>query len=62
MHIADRCAPWKRANGAENLVLQALQFQYVGFCRKFPETLLNQAVGLLNSQHSALNGWILTSE
>jgi hypothetical protein len=23
--IADRCAPWKISNGAENLVLQALQ-------------------------------------
>jgi hypothetical protein len=29
-------APWKVANGAENIVLQALQFQQVGICRKFP--------------------------
>jgi hypothetical protein len=36
MHIANRCAPWKIANGAENPVLQALQFQQMGFCRKFP--------------------------
>jgi hypothetical protein len=27
MHIADRCAPRKSTNGAENLILQALQFQ-----------------------------------
>jgi hypothetical protein len=27
MHIADRCAPRKRANGAEKFILQALQFQ-----------------------------------
>jgi hypothetical protein len=24
--LSKRCAPWKIANGAENLVLQALQF------------------------------------
>jgi hypothetical protein len=27
MHIADRCAPWKIADCAENLLLNALQFQ-----------------------------------
>jgi hypothetical protein len=27
MQFADLCAPWKMSNGAENLVLQALQFQ-----------------------------------
>jgi hypothetical protein len=26
MQFADRCAPWKIANGAENLDLQVLQF------------------------------------
>jgi hypothetical protein len=26
MHIADRCAPQKIADGAENLILQAVQF------------------------------------
>jgi hypothetical protein len=26
VQIADQCAPWKISNGAENLVLQALQF------------------------------------
>jgi hypothetical protein len=26
MKIVDRCAPWKISNGAENRVLQALQF------------------------------------
>jgi hypothetical protein len=36
MHITDRCAPRKIAGGAENLILQPLQFQYVEFCRKFP--------------------------
>jgi hypothetical protein len=36
MQIADQCAPWKIASGAENLVLQVLQFQKVGVCRKFP--------------------------
>jgi hypothetical protein len=36
MQIMDRCAPWKLDNGAENLVLQALQFQKIGVCRKFP--------------------------
>jgi hypothetical protein len=27
MHIADRCASWKISDGAENLILQVLQFQ-----------------------------------
>jgi hypothetical protein len=36
MDIANRRAPWKIANGTENPVLQALQFQQMGFCRKFP--------------------------
>jgi hypothetical protein len=31
MHIADRCAPRKSVNGAENLILQALSsVQIVG--------------------------------
>jgi hypothetical protein len=34
--IADWRAPWKISNGVEKLVLQALQFQEVGVCRKFP--------------------------
>jgi hypothetical protein len=34
--IADRCAPWIIANGAENFVLQALQFYKMDICRKFP--------------------------
>jgi hypothetical protein len=33
MQIADLCAPWKFASGAENFVLQALQFQKVDTCR-----------------------------
>jgi hypothetical protein len=33
VQIADRCAPWKFSNGAQNLVLHALQFQEVGFSR-----------------------------
>jgi hypothetical protein len=37
MQFSDQCAPWKIANGAENLVLQALQFQQMGICRKFPD-------------------------
>jgi hypothetical protein len=36
MHNANRCAPRKIANGAENPILQALQFQLVRFCSKFP--------------------------
>jgi hypothetical protein len=36
MKFVDWYAPWKVASGAENLVLQALQFQKVGICRKFP--------------------------
>jgi hypothetical protein len=36
MQFADWCAPWKFANSAENHVLQALQFQKIGVCRKFP--------------------------
>jgi hypothetical protein len=36
MQFADRRVPWKIANSAENLVLQALQFQQTGICRKFP--------------------------
>jgi hypothetical protein len=27
MHIADRCVSWEIADGAENSILQALQFQ-----------------------------------
>jgi hypothetical protein len=29
MQIANRCAPWRNSNGAENFVLQALQFQQI---------------------------------
>jgi hypothetical protein len=36
MQFSDWCAPWKVANRAESLVLQVLQFQQVGICRKFP--------------------------
>jgi hypothetical protein len=36
MQFSDWCAPWKIASGVENLVLQALQFQQMGICRKFP--------------------------
>jgi hypothetical protein len=36
MQFADRRVPWKIVNGAENLVLQALQFQQMGICRKLP--------------------------
>jgi hypothetical protein len=35
MQFSDWCEPWKIANGAESLVLQALQFQQMGICRKF---------------------------
>jgi hypothetical protein len=34
VQLADRCAPWKITSGAENLVLQALQFQKMGICLK----------------------------
>jgi hypothetical protein len=33
VQIADWCAPWKISNGAQNHVLQAVQFQEVGVCR-----------------------------
>jgi hypothetical protein len=36
VQLMDWCAPWKFTSGVENLVLQALQFQKVGICRKFP--------------------------
>jgi len=36
MQFAGRFAPWKVTNGAENLVLQALQFRKIGFCSKLP--------------------------
>jgi hypothetical protein len=36
VQLADWCAPWKFTSGAENLVLQVLQFQKVDVCRKFP--------------------------
>jgi hypothetical protein len=36
VQIANRCAPWKISNGAENFVLQALQFQLMVVCRKLP--------------------------
>jgi hypothetical protein len=36
MQIAYRCTLLTIASGAENLVLQALQFQYTSSCPKFP--------------------------
>jgi hypothetical protein len=36
MQIADLCETWKIANGAENLVLQVLQFHEMDISRKFP--------------------------
>jgi hypothetical protein len=36
MHTANRCAPRKIANGAENPAAQSLQFQQVTFRRKLP--------------------------
>jgi hypothetical protein len=38
-HIMDQCAPWEIANAMENFNLHALQFQYIGFCRKFPTSM-----------------------
>jgi hypothetical protein len=35
MQFADWRVPWKIANGAENRVLQALQFQQMGICHEF---------------------------
>jgi hypothetical protein len=36
VQIANRYAPWKISNDAENFVLQALQFQYMVVCCKLP--------------------------
>jgi hypothetical protein len=36
VQLVDRCEPCKFTNDVENLVLQALQFQKVGICNKFP--------------------------
>jgi hypothetical protein len=36
LQIANGCAPWKISNGAENFVLQSLQFEYMVVCRKPP--------------------------
>jgi hypothetical protein len=36
VHLSDRCALRKFTSGAQNHVLQALQFQKVGVCRKCP--------------------------
>jgi hypothetical protein len=36
MQFLEWFAPRKGANGAENLVFQALQFEQMGICRKFP--------------------------
>jgi hypothetical protein len=36
VQIANRWAPWKISNGAENSVLQALQFQKMVVCCKLP--------------------------
>jgi hypothetical protein len=36
MQPADQCLLWKFTNSAENLVLQALQFQNVDICSEFP--------------------------
>jgi hypothetical protein len=32
VQIADRCAPWKISNGAQKLVLHALQFEEADVC------------------------------
>jgi hypothetical protein len=37
MQFSDRYAAWKVANGSENIVLQALQFQQMAICCKFPD-------------------------
>jgi hypothetical protein len=37
MHISNWCVLWKFANGAENRVLQWLQFHYMSICREFPD-------------------------
>jgi len=34
--IVGRHASWKVTNGAENLILQTLQFLNIGVCRKLP--------------------------
>jgi hypothetical protein len=34
VQIANRCAPWKIFSGAENCILQALQFQQMVVCRE----------------------------
>jgi hypothetical protein len=39
VQLADRCALRKFTNGTVNLVFQALQFQNVGICSKFPGTV-----------------------
>jgi hypothetical protein len=36
MQFAGRRASWKVANGAKNLVPQALQFQKLDVCRQLP--------------------------
>jgi len=36
MQLADWCVPWIVTNDVENLVLQALQFQKIGFCCELP--------------------------
>jgi len=36
MQIVGQCVLWKFVSGAENLILQALQFQYIGICPKLP--------------------------
>jgi hypothetical protein len=36
VQIADQCAPWKGASGAENFVLQTLEFHEMFICCKFP--------------------------
>jgi hypothetical protein len=46
MHIANRCAPQNIADGAENLVLQALQFQQMVFAAN--HHLLNVLLQIAN--------------
>jgi hypothetical protein len=36
VEIVNRCIPWKIPNGVKNIALNALQFEEVAVCLKFP--------------------------
>jgi hypothetical protein len=68
LRLADRCAPWRCTDRAENPALQVLQYQNVGICSKFPggasiKVIINLSSALRRvSLMLALNSSLLNKE